>query len=73
MTIIEETKLKKRKRAKRGKIKTLKIKYSVTFVVFNEKKNPLHILNLTYRPITGKILNKIGDLVATRFGRFRMD
>jgi hypothetical protein len=31
-------KLKKRKRAKRGKIKTLKIKYSVTFVVFNEKK-----------------------------------
>jgi hypothetical protein len=38
MTIIEEIKLKKRKRAKRGKIKTLKIKYSVTFVVFNEKK-----------------------------------
>jgi hypothetical protein len=38
-----------------------------------KKKNPLQILNLTYRPITGKILNKIGDLVATRFGRFRMD
>ena len=73
MTIIEEIKLKKRKRAKRGKIKTLKIKYSITSVVVHEKKNPLHKLNLTYRPITGKILNKIGDLVATRFGRFRMD
>ncbi|KAK4013923.1 hypothetical protein OUZ56_026475 [Daphnia magna] len=36
-------------------------------------KPPWNLRNRIMRPITGKSLNKIGDLVATRFGRFRMD
>jgi hypothetical protein len=38
ITVIDNNKLKNRKRAKRGKIKTLKIKYSITFVCIASKK-----------------------------------